>query len=159
MTNNPSTALVHHDQRLALFRKRPDWQRLWLTLEAERWKSLAIIPTGDLSSMELVQGLAAVAWQERGAKIIVADLRTVALPALAAARSELRRRVDAGERVMIATQSLDASPTTATIAREADKALLCVHLQSALASHVRAAVTELGRQRFLGAVMVKRPKS
>jgi hypothetical protein len=128
---------------------------VWLTLEAEQWQSLAVIPTGDLSSIDLVRGLAAVAWQQRGARIIVADLRSIALPALSAARLELRRHVEAGERVVIALQSVEASPTTATIARDADKSLLCVHLGMATASHVRNAVKLLGRQRFVGAVMLR----
>ena len=103
MNSSPPTALAKrpHRRQVVPFRGEPEWQRVWLTLEAEQWQSLAVIPTGDLSSIDLVRGLAAVAWQQRGARIIVADLRSIALPALSAARLELRRHVEAGERVVI----------------------------------------------------------
>jgi hypothetical protein len=154
MRPSSSTALTKQDQRIVKFRGLPEWQRIWLTLEAEHWKSLAVIPTGELECIELVHGLAAVAWQQRGARIIVADLRTIGLPTLAAAKAELRRHVDAGTRVMIATRSLDANPITAAIARDADRAVLCVHLGLASTSQISSAVRQLGRQRFLGAVMI-----
>jgi len=154
MKSGPSRALVVHDRQLDVFRVAPDWQRIWLTLESESWRSLVVLPTGDLSSIELVRGLAAVAWQQRGTRIIVADLRSIAIAALSAARQELRRHVESGDRVMIATQSLDASPTTATIAREADRALLCVHLNKASLGQVRKAIKELGKQRYLGAIAI-----
>ncbi len=159
MTSPPTLALVPRDQsrdhRLALRRKEPEWQRLWLSLEAETWNSVAIVPTGHLSSIELVHGLASVAWQQRGSRIIVADLQAIALPALSAARLELRRRVDAGDRVLIALQSLDSSPTAAAIARDADKVLLCVHVSATTTVSLREAIKQLGRQRLLGAITVR----
>ena len=114
-----------------------------------------MIPAGDTSSIDLVHGLAAVAWHQRGSQVIVADLRTIALPALAAARMELRRRVEAGERVLIATQSLDRNPTSATLARDADKALLCVLMGKTSRAHVRNAVREIGQHRYIGSIAIR----
>jgi hypothetical protein len=155
MKSGPSTALVRTEHQLDVYAQDPSWQRLWLNLESESWRSLAIVPAGGLSSIELVHGLAAVAWHQRSSTVIVADLRTIGLSALATARGELRRRVDGGERVLIAMQSIDKSAITATIAREADKVLLCVHLGHTSRSQVKDAIRELGTQRSLGSILIR----
>jgi hypothetical protein len=155
MKTSSSTALApKFDQRLVAYAEDPAWQRAWLNIEAESWRSLAVIPTGDLSSLDLVHGLAAIAWQQRGTPLIVADLQSIGIPALVAARSELRRRIDGGDRILIATQSFEKNPTAATIAREADKALLCVYMGHSVRSHVRNAIRELGTKRCLGTIIV-----
>lgn len=143
------------DQRLVAYSCDPSWQRAWLSIEAASWRSLAIIPTGDFSSLDLVHGLAAVGWQQHGTPLVVADLRSIGLPALAAARGEIRRRVESGDRLLISLAALDRNPTSATIAREADKSILCVYLGRSVRTHVKAAIRELGAQRCLGAIMVE----
>jgi len=155
MNMSPTTALARAEQQLELYADDPAWQKLWLSLESETWRSLAIIPAGGLSSIDLVHGLAAVAWHRRGTPVIVADLRTIGLPALDSAREELRRRVENGERILIVTQALNKSATTATIAREADKVLLCVYLGHTSRSEVKDAVRELGAQRYLGSIVIR----
>lgn len=151
---NPPYALVKVERGLAFFAEDPAWQRFWLNLESLDWRSLAVVPAGDDSSIDLVHGLAAVAWQQRGASVIVADMRMVPLTALRAARDELRRRVEHGERVLIAMRSLAQSPTTSTIAREADKALVCVFAGQSSRAQVRSTIREIGIHRCLGSILI-----
>lgn len=146
-------------QHLRLFAEDPAWQRVWLRIESEIWRSLAVIPAGESSSLVIVHGLAAVAWQQQGAKVVVADLRTVPLRVLSAVRGELRQRVNGGERILIAMRSLDRSPATATIAREADKAILCIDSGYTRKMRIREMVGELGRQHLLGTILVHQDKS
>jgi hypothetical protein len=155
----PTNAIVRVGRQRDLRADDPSWQRVWLRIETETWRSLAVIPAGDSSSLEVVHGLAAVAWQQRGAKVVVADLRELALPVLATVRDELRQRVDGGERVIIAMRSFERSPATATIAREADKSILCIDSGHTRKSRVRDMVREIGRQRLLGTILVHRADS
>jgi len=155
MSNSLSTTLARPEQRLDVYAKDPSWQRLWLSLESASWRSLAVVPTGDTSSIDLVHGLAAVAWHQRSSPVVVADLRTIGLTALANARGELRRRIDSGTRILIAMQSLDKSAIAATLAREADKVLLCVHLEHTYVAQVKNAIRELGAPRFLGSIIIR----
>ena len=133
----------------------PEWQRTWLNLETEDWRSLAVVPTGEECSLELVHALASVAWQQTGASLIVADMRAVALRSLAAVKSELRRRTERGERMLVALRSLDKNPTTATLVRELDKAVICVYLEHSSRADVQKTVRELGPQRCLGSIVVR----
>ena len=155
MSNGSTHALARIDAQLDKFANDPIWQRLWLNLESQSWRSLAVIPVGDATSIDVVHALAAVAWHQRGAPVIVADLRSIALPALAAARTELRRRIEHGERVLIGMNSLDVSPTSATLSRDADKAVLCVILGRTTRRHLRNAIRELGSQRCLGSILIR----
>lgn len=155
MKSGASTALARVENRLDMVAEDLTWQRLWLNLESQSWRSLAVIPVGDASSIDLVHALAAVAWHQRGTSVIVADLRTIGLRTLAAAREELCRRVDGGDRVLIGLNSLEINPTSATIARDADKVVLSVFLGRTLRAHVRNAVRELGVQRCLGSVLIR----
>jgi hypothetical protein len=123
-------------------------------LESEDWRSLAVLPTGNYSSLDLVHGLASVAWQQRGTPLVIADLREIRLSALGAAKEELRRRISIGERVLIAVHSIEKNPTTETLLREADKAVLCIHSGRSIRAHIRNAVRAMGPQRCLGAILV-----
>jgi hypothetical protein len=156
MKSSPSTALARVELKLEVYAEDPSWQRVWLTLEPESWRSLAFIPTGNISALDLVHGLASVAWQQRGNPVIVADLRTITLAALPAVRTETRNRIDSGNRILMAVRSLDESPISATLARDADKAVLCVYPGQTMAAHVRHAIKELGLQRYLGAILIQR---
>ena len=155
MKSSPPNALARIENRLDLRSSDPHWQRVWLALDSEDWRSLIVLPTGNLSALDLVHGLASVAWQQRGNPVIVADLRTITLAALAAARAELRKRTEGGQRILIAVRSLDESPTSATLARDADKAILCIHQGETLMAHVKNAIKEIGPARYLGAILVR----
>lgn len=148
-----SSASLQIDQRVCLYAQDPAWQRTWLAIEAAEWRSLIFVPAGDFSSLDLVHGLATVGWHQRGSPLIVADLRAVGLSALMAVRSEIRERVQNGDRILIAAAGLQQNPTTASIAREADKAILCVTAGCTARSQVKDALRELGAQRCLGTIM------
>lgn len=155
MTTSLTNVPVQLDKRLAQYAHDPGWQRIWLNIEAAAWRSLVFLPAGDFQAIDLVHGFAAVGWQQRGTPLVVADLRSIGLATLAAARGEIRRRVDGGDRLLIAAAALDKNPTSATIARDADKSVLCVYAGKSARSQVKAALKELGAQRCLGAIMIR----
>lgn len=155
MNQTAITAPDRKQQSLEFFAHDPMWQRLWLTLESEKWQTLAVIPIGTVSSIFLVQGLAAVAWRQRSTRVIVADLRSIGLTELTATRAELRRRIDGGERVLMAMEGVERSAVATTIAREADKALLCVPLESSTRAQLKSTLRSLGAQRCLGAIAIR----
>ena len=131
------------------------WQRTWLAIEAAAWRSLAVIPTHEGSSLEIVHGLAAVAWQQRGHSVVVADIRAISMPALSAVRHELRHRAANGERILIVARSLAENPVAATIAREADGVVLCVILGRTKRKSVAEAIQEIGKDRIIGTISLR----
>lgn len=131
---------------------------MWLSLQGATWRSLAVLSADpSISSLDVVHGLAAVAWFQCGTSIVVADLRSAMLNVVSSVQEELRLRVQQGEQVLIALGTIDDNPATLPIVREADKVLLCVELGRTKSSQVRDAVQRVGKQRFLGTVLVQSP--
>ncbi len=150
-----SEAIVRSRADTGRYAQDPTWQRTWVEIEALAWRSLAVIPTYVGSSIDTVHGLAEVAWQQRGHSVVVADIRTIALPVMSAIRDELRRRMSSGERILIASRSLRERPAAATIAREADGVILCVALGKATRRSVAEAIREIGKNRIVGTISLR----
>jgi len=155
MATSRSNAIVRVKSDIGRYTLEPTWQRAWLELEAMAWRSLALIPTDEGSSIDVVHGLATVAWQQRGHSVVVADIRTISLPALSAVRDELRHRIASGERVLIASRSLRENPVAATIAREADGVVLCIAMGKTRSKTVTRAIEEIGKNRIIGTISLK----
>ncbi len=155
MTELNPKAIVPDKQHISRYAQDPTWQRTWVEIEPIDWRSLALIPTDEGSSLDAVHGLAEVAWQQRGHSVVVADIQTIALPVLSAIRDELRRRISNGDRVLIASRSLRERPVAATIAREADGVILCVTLGKATRRSVAEAIGEIGKNRIIGTISLK----
>jgi hypothetical protein len=150
-----SQAIVRVKSDINRYAKESAWLRTWLAIEASPWRALAIIPTHAGSSLEAVHALAAVAWEQRGPSVIVADIRTISLHALSTVREELRQRTARGERILIASRSLDENPVAATIAREADGVVLCVVLGRTTRKSVAQAIKEIGKDRIIGTISLR----
>jgi hypothetical protein len=134
----------------------PNWQKIWLSIQAKDWRSLAIVPSSHgLSTLELAQALVDVGWQHRGLPIGLADLRNVTLPYIDSVIDEVRGHIYSGERVLIALRSVFENPATVPIAQAADGALLCVSLGSTKISRAEETLEQVGRARFLGSIIVR----
>ncbi|HEY5957537.1 MAG TPA: hypothetical protein VIV60_13315 [Polyangiaceae bacterium] len=152
----PNTeAIVPANSDINRYAKDPNWLRTWLAMESMPWRSLAVIPMHEGSSLEAVHGLAAVAWEQHGSSVIVADIRSIALAALSAVREETQQRKAKGERVLFACRSLNENPVAATVAREADGIVLCIVLGKSRLKSVTEAIKEIGQERIIGTISLR----
>jgi hypothetical protein len=155
MTQPQSKAIVRVKTEISPYVQDPTWQRAWLEIEPIAWRSIAVIPVSEGSSLAAVHGLAEVAWQQRGHSVVVADIGSITLPMLSAIRDELRYRVARGERILIAARSVFESPATATIAREADGVVLCVELGKTKRKSVADTIKQIGKNRIIGTISLR----
>jgi hypothetical protein len=134
-----------------------EWQRLWLSVQARPWTSLAICPAGsgvsaDFSLMIAVT-LARTGMMHLGAPIQVADGTGVQLSSAAPFAEEVRRYRSAGERILIALAPVSENPVTLSMAQTADACLLCVLLERMATAEAKDTVTKIGKERFLGSAV------
>lgn len=155
MEQAPKNAIVQVQSDIGRYAQETAWLRTWLAIETIGWNTLAVIPTHEGSSLEAVHGLAAVAWEQRGPPVIVADIRTITLPVLSMVRDELRQRTSKGQRVLIASRSLRENPVAATIAREADAVVLCILLGRTKRQNIVEAIKEIGKDRIIGTISLR----
>jgi hypothetical protein len=152
-----TTSLVRWSGALAECRNDTQWQRVWLQVRgAGTWKSITVVPSDpSVSSIDLVCSLVAVGNQLVEGPVVVADLRGVPLRYIEMAKSEVRRRTEAGETVIVAVSTLDESPAALPIARATDAVILGVGLRKTGFFKLRQVVRQVGAKRILGAVSLK----
>jgi hypothetical protein len=132
-----------------------DWQRLWLNVEQQRWRTLALVPAGanvplDLT-LDAAVALARTGMARHGRQIHVADATRVGFGDLADFIDQLRDTLSGGPTIL-ALAPASYSPVTVQLAQSADLSLLCVVLRSMRVSEARQTVDEIGRQHFFGAI-------
>ena len=137
----------------------PEWQRLWLSLQGAQWRSLAIVPAGEGGPpdfpLRIAVTLARTGMVHLGSPIQVADASTVPLASLASFTEEVRRCVDAGDRILLALGPITNSPISVSIAQASDAAVLCVLLERMTTAQAKKTVGEIGQSRFVGSVILR----
>lgn len=99
--------------------------------------------------------LAKLAWWYRGQPSSVADFRDLSLRLveyqLADVASQLER---APITIVVALRSIFENPTVVPVARAVDAAVLCVQIGVTKISDSRKTVEAIGRDRFLGTIII-----
>lgn len=137
----------------------PDWQRLWLAVEAKPWRSLALIPAGVGASPDftlvVAVALSRTGMVHLGSPVQVADATGVQLNQLTAFLSEVHRCTSTGERLIIALPPTEGNPITASLVQATDAAILCVLLDRMSTADAQKTVKTVGQARFLGSAIFR----
>lgn len=136
---------------------RADWQRLWLGTQRRPWRTLAVV-AGDhrISTYEVASLITALGLQ-RGESISMADVRDVSLGRVKPTLDFIGEIVAGGERVVFAARTISDNMATIPIARSADCVLLCVSLGSTHLGLVKETVEQVGKERFMGSLLITSP--
>lgn len=132
---------------------KPEWQKLWLALEKEEWRTLALVPSGVMPegfTLEIAVALVHTGSVHLGSPIRIADGTDVSLPHLKQFVEGVQSLRDRGDRVIIALGPVLHAATAVTIAQAADRALLCVPLQQSLIKDARKTIEAVGTKQFIG---------
>ena len=136
---------------------RADWQKMWLQLGRRDLPTLALVPGDDHTSTFEVANLMARLALEHGAPIHVADVRALGLEHLEAFLEGARWEVSQGARIVFATGWAATSLATVPVAQAARCAVLCISPGTTSLDAARATVDEIGREFFLGSLLVRAP--
>ncbi len=136
----------------------PEWQRLWLSIAAKPWRSLALVPAsvgaGDEFTLEVAVTLARTGMVHIANPIQVADATHIPLSDLNSFLLEVNRGTSGGHRILVALPPTTQSPVTAAIAQSLDGALLCVLLDRMSWAQSKKTIKTIGTSRFLGSVVL-----
>jgi hypothetical protein len=134
-------------------------QKLWLATQRRAWQSMAVVAaSSSVQTLPIAEMLAQIAWCYRGQPSCVFDLRDVSLRLAEYQVREAQAQADSGVRVLVALRSVAENPTTLLIAREMDAVVLCIELGTTEFKAAEHALSEIGRERVLGTILV-RPSS
>lgn len=137
----------------------PEWQRLWLAVEARNWRSLALVPAGEGGSrtftLTVAVALSRTGMVHLGTPIQVADATRIPLDQLTAFLEEVRRCTSTGERLLIALPPTSTTPISAAIAQASDAAVLCILADRMTSSDSKRTIKLVGESRFLGSAIFR----
>jgi hypothetical protein len=152
----PDNALALAEQQVEPWRQEV-WQRLWLSVQAQSWGTLAVVPAGAGAprdfTLTIAMTLARTGIMHLGVPIQVADGTQIQLSNVAQFLEEVRRLREAGDLILIAVATSRESPVTKSLAQAADAALLCVMMEKMGWGEARETVRIIGRERFIGSVL------
>jgi hypothetical protein len=132
-------------------------QHLWLGLEKRPWRSLAVVSASKgVATLAAAHSLAKIAWWYTGVPTCVFDMRDLSLRLLEHQLRDMASQLHGGERVFIALRSTSENPTAVPLAQAADAAVLCVELGKTDMKDAHRTLEAVGRQKFLGTILVPR---
>lgn len=130
-------------------------QKLWLATQKREWRSLAVVAgSKGVSTLEVADTLAKIAWWYRGQPTCVVDLRDLSMRLVEHQLQEIAAQTMGGERVIIALRSVSENPTVIAVAGLADAVILCVELGKTSVKQANQTVDEIGKARFLGTIVL-----
>jgi hypothetical protein len=133
-----------------------EMQRLWLATQKRPWRSLAVIAgSPGVDTLAVADMLARIAWWYRGQPTGVVDLRDLRLRLVEHQLEEIAELTTHGERLILALRSVSENPTVVPVAKITDAAVMCVELGTTSIRSARSAVDEIGKDRFLGSIVLK----
>jgi hypothetical protein len=133
------------------------FQKLWLATQRRPWRSLAVLSASNsIDTLHVAELLAKLAWRYRGRPSCVFDLRDLSLRLVEYHQQEVRMQAEAGVCVIIALRPTFENPTAIPIARSADAVALCIHLGESDCKATEQTMAEVGRERVVGAIVVRR---
>ena len=134
-----------------------EWQRLWLAVERQPWRSLALVPAGEGASLDftliVALTLSRTGMVHVGSPLQVADATNVSLSQLTAFCNEVSRCTSSGQRLIVALPPVGSSAVPISIAQVTDAAVLCVLADKMTASQSKETIKLVGRNRFIGSAI------
>jgi hypothetical protein len=132
-----------------------DWQRLWFSTRQQDWSSLALVP-GDPSVdvSQVAETLAATGrlYGERSVSLL--NGQGVRLPDVHQLIATLGTMTGRGDWVIVPVDAIVENPSSVPIVRATSAALLVVRLGESLLESARSAIEVVGRERFLGSIVL-----
>jgi hypothetical protein len=132
-----------------------DWQRLWFATRERQWTSLAIIP----SDSGIDAGRVAASLVETGR--IHGERPVSLLSGIGVQLGGVHQIVDSitammgrGDWVVVPVDPITENPSAVPIVQAASAALLVLRLGESLLGSARATIEVIGRERFLGSVVL-----
>ncbi len=151
-------ALVHSASGAPYALDEIGLQNLWLALQRRRWRTLALVGIGSSVDTPYVGDLLArLSWRYSGQPSQVFDLRDVGMRLVEYQLRDVAARAEAGARVFMTIRSTSENPTSIGLGRFADAVVLVVGLGDSDLTIAERTIAEIGKDRVLGAVVLRRP--
>ena len=157
---NRSLALARRGDDAPALWEEVRFQKLWLALQRRAWRSLAILSAStSIDTLRMAELVAKLAWRYSGRPSCVFDFRDMSLRLVEYHQREVQRQAESGVCAVIALRPTFENPTAIPIARSADAVALCIELGVADFESAEQTISEVGRERVVGAIVLRRSET
>ena len=128
-------------------------QELWFELRTWSWKSLAIVPTVEgASELDVAEKLVVVGVSNTNRRMSLISAEGVTIGETDRLIAMIRAAEARGDRVLVATDSLQDNPAAAPIIRAVNGAILSVRMGVSDKAMVERTIATINRNRIIGVV-------
>jgi hypothetical protein len=132
-----------------------DWERLWFATRQKAWSSLAIIPSDPgVDAGSIAESLVATGRVHGERTVSLLNARGVQLGGVHRLVDTLGAMTARGEWVIVPVDPIADNPNAVPIVQAASAALLVLRLGESRLNAARAAIEVVGRDRFLGSIVL-----
>ncbi len=132
-----------------------DWERLWFATRQKAWSSLAIIPSDrGVSAGSVAESLVATGQMHGERPVKVLNAQGVQLAGVHQLMDTLAAMTGRGDWVIVPVDPIAENPNAVPIVQATSGALLVVNLGESLLTSARTAIEAVGREHFLGSIVV-----
>jgi hypothetical protein len=132
-----------------------DWQRLWFATREHLWHSLALIPSdGSIDVRRVAESLVETGRVHGERPVSLLSGMGVHLAGVHQFVDSIGAMTGRGDWVIVPVDPIAENPSSIPIVQAASAALLVVRLGESLLGSARATIDVIGRERFLGSVVL-----
>jgi hypothetical protein len=132
-----------------------EWQRLWFATREHQWNSLAIIPSdGSIDVRRVAESLVETGRVHGERTVSLMSGMGVQLAGVHQLVDSIAAMTARGEWVIVPVDPISENPSAVPIVQATAAALLVVRLGESLLGSARATIEAIGRERFLGSVVL-----
>ena len=132
-----------------------EWQRIWFSIRQQGWTSLALVPThSGIDAVKVAQAFAATGRVQGERPVNVINATGVHLEGVQQVVESVAASVDRGEWVIVPVDAIAENPSAIAIVQATSSALLLIRLGESLLASAQNAIEAVGRERFLGSVVL-----
>jgi hypothetical protein len=132
-----------------------DWQRLWLATREHQWTSLAIIPSDSgIDCRGVAESLITTGRIHGERPVSLLSGVGVQLAGVSQILDSISAMTEHGDWVVVPVDPIADNPSTVPIVQATSAALLVVRLGESLLGSAHATIKAVGRERFLGSIVL-----
>jgi hypothetical protein len=136
-----------------------DWQRIWFSTRQHEWTSLALVPSdAGIDVARIAEMLANTGRMHGERQVGVIDASGVQLGNVQQMIDAIGGMAARGEWTIVPVDPIEDNPAAIAILRVTSAALLVVRLGESLLASAERAIEIVGRERFLGSVVLEEGK-
>jgi hypothetical protein len=132
-----------------------EWQRIWLSIQQHGWTAIALVPSSPgIDVLKVAESLASTGSLQGEQHVSVTNATGLQLETVQPVIDSIAASVAQGKWILVPVDPIHENPSAIAVVRATSAALLLVRLGESLLTTAQETIDALGRERFLGSIVL-----